>query len=123
MKNRWITTTYILAALILLAHCGSDTEKAPVAEKPITYSIVVSTNSFTGTLVLQNNGGDDLTINSTDPDFNQGGAFAFKKQLEDQKKYKVTVKSDPDATFCTVNDGEGTVDGQDVVSIRVICVS
>jgi len=66
------------------------------------------------TLILQNNGGDDLTVDSD-------GAFTFSTAIEYGSQYNVTVKTQPEGQTCTVENGTGTVGNADVTDIRVVC--
>jgi hypothetical protein len=69
-------------------------------------------------LVLQNNEGDDLTINGN-------GEFSFTYGLPDGSAYEVTVLTQPttpDQT-CIVTDGSGTLAGADVTGVAVDCVA
>jgi hypothetical protein len=81
-----------------------------------TYSVGGSVNGLLGSLSLQNNGADDLTL-STD------GPFAFASELDDGADYDVTVSNQPAGQTCTVNNGAGTVSGADVTDVSVDCVS
>ncbi len=67
-------------------------------------------------LLLQNNGGDDLSIQSD-------GQFQFPTALEDGSDYTVTVLGQPSlpAQSCTVESGQGTLNGADVVDVAVLC--
>ncbi|MBX3234076.1 MAG: hypothetical protein KIT84_06550 [Labilithrix sp.] len=69
-------------------------------------------------LVLQNNGGDDLSITT-------GGAFEFETQLAPNQPYDVTVKSQPEGPTqtCTVERGTGTAKGVDVTDVAVTCTT
>jgi hypothetical protein len=49
-----------------------------------TYTVGGSVSGLSGTLVLQNNGGDDLTITAD-------GDFTFNNALKDGEAYRVTV--------------------------------
>ena len=69
-------------------------------------------------VVLQNNGGDDLTLNAD-------GAFVFDTALADKSAYDVTVltqPTDPNQT-CTITNGSGTLAGDDVVDVGANCVT
>ena len=68
------------------------------------------------TLTLQNNASDDLTVNSD-------GSFTFATVLVDGSTYAVTVLSQPNARnqICTVNNGNGQLNGADVVDISINC--
>lgn len=69
-------------------------------------------------LVLQNNGGDDLSISSD-------GAFTFGTQLEEGDAYEITVLTQPNdpPQECDVSNGTGVVGTADVDDIEVNCVS
>ncbi len=68
-------------------------------------------------LVLQNNGGDDLSI-PTD------GEFSFDTALADGTDYEVTVLAHPSVPrqFCSVKQGSGTLAGSNVNNVDVLCV-
>ena len=70
-----------------------------------------------GTLVIENSGGDELTV-SVD------GPFAFETPLEDGAGYEVTIAEQPaePAQICTVSRGAGTVDGADVTDVVIACL-
>ncbi|MDH5394081.1 MAG: hypothetical protein OEY11_12905 [Gammaproteobacteria bacterium] len=83
------------------------------------YNITVMVSNLSGSnLVLQNNAGDNLSINSN-------GNFSFPTQLADNADYNVTVLSQPEAPFqyCSVTNGSGTVSGADVTDVIVDCRS
>ena len=68
-------------------------------------------------LVLQNNGGEDLTV-CTDC------AFTFTAAVANGAAYAVTVKTQPSspAQNCVVDgNGSGTVDGASVTDVAVVC--
>lgn len=67
-------------------------------------------------LVLQNNGGDDLTIAAD-------GAFIFAAAFENGSSYEVTILTQPASPnqICSVTDGSGTLTGADVDDVIVEC--
>jgi hypothetical protein len=67
-----------------------------------------------GTVVLQNNGGDDLTLTGD-------GTFTFETPLLDGSGYNVTIQTQPSGQDCSVANGSGTVSGDDVTGITVTC--
>jgi hypothetical protein len=67
-------------------------------------------------LVLQNNGGDNLAIESN-------GSFEFRTPLPQGASYNVTVASQPDEQSCVVSNGSGTVEAEDVDDVAVTCTS
>lgn len=81
-----------------------------------TYSIGGTITGVTGAIVLQNNSGNDLTLNSE-------GAFAFTTKLANGSDYSVTVLTHPDGQSCAVTNGSGKVSGSDISSVLVTCLS
>jgi hypothetical protein len=71
-------------------------------------------------LVLQNNGGDDLTIS---PSGGQNLTFAFATLIGTDSPYNVTVKSAPSSAVCTVVNGKGNSGAFNVTSVVVNCVT
>jgi hypothetical protein len=71
-----------------------------------------------GTVVLQNNGGDDLTINAN-------GSFAFRTPLASGSLYAVTVRTQPNSPSqtCTVTSDTGTVGNAAATDVRIACVT
>lgn len=104
---------------ILAASSNDDTlawyENAPPV--PLTYTIGGSVSGFTGTgLVLQNNGGDDLSIPAD-------GTFTFATVLDDLTGYSVTVLTQPVSPnqVCRVENGTGVLAGADISNVMVGC--
>ena len=79
-----------------------------------TYSVGGSVSGLSGTVVLQDNGGDDLTLSAN-------GAFSFATKLADGAAYNVTVKTNPSGQTCSVANGAGTIAGADVANVAVTC--
>jgi hypothetical protein len=95
------------AALALTACNGSDSEKK--------FSIGGTASGLTGTVVLQNNGRDDLTVSSN-------GAFSFRDKVGKGKTYAVTVRTQPAGQTCAVTNGSGTANA-DVTNVAVACTT
>jgi len=83
---------------------------------PDTYSIGGTVSGLSGTVVLQDNGGDDLAVSSDGP-------FAFSTLLEDGNAYDVTVESEPNDQTCTTSDATGSVATANVTNVTVTCTS
>jgi hypothetical protein len=73
-------------------------------------------SGLTGSAVLQDNGGDDLTLNAN-------GTFAFATPLGAGSPYDVTVATQPAGETCTVTNGGGSVGGSNVASVSVSCTA
>jgi len=69
------------------------------------------------TVVLQNNGGDDLSLTADGP-------FSFDTSVADGADYSVNVSTQPTDTnqYCNVIYGSGTVGSGNVSDIQVVCV-
>ena len=111
----------LLLTSVLAAGCGgggggsSSTTSPP---PPVTYTIGGSISGLTGTgLVLQDNGGDNLSpaANAT--------SFTFATALASGAAYAVTVKASPANQTCTVSNGSGTVAAANVTNVAVKCTT
>lgn len=69
-------------------------------------------------LTLRNNGGNDLAVTGNGP-------FTFSSQLLDLSAYAVTVKTQPvrPSQNCSLSNASGAVDGGNVVSVGLSCVT
>lgn len=67
-------------------------------------------------LVLQNNGSDNLTLSAN-------GSFQFAGSVASGDAYRVTILTQPTNQNCSVSNGSGTVNskGDDVNSVVVTC--
>ncbi len=93
---------------------GGGGDSGPVSRATYTVGGVVS--NLSGTLILQNNHGDDLELNGS-------GSFTFPTSLENGSSYSVTVRSHPSSPtqVCDVSDGSGSIHGASVSSISITC--
>jgi N-acetylneuraminic acid mutarotase len=93
-----IAALLVYATLVVLAGCGGTGASQP------NYTVGGSVTGLAAgdTLVLANNGGDDLTIT-------QSGGFAFATPLTPGSTYQVTVMTQPKGQSCTVTGGSGNV--------------
>ena len=93
-----------------------DVTSVVVTCTPQTFKIGGSVSGLSdGTLVLQDNGADDLSVTSD-------GTFTFATQVPHGRSYGVTVGGQPDGQQCTVTNGTGTVAAADVTNVAVSCV-
>ncbi len=102
----------------IVAGCGSSSSSSSAAAADTTpYNVggSVSTPLTTTGLVLRNNGGNDLTVNSGST------TFTFTTKVANGSAYAVTVYTQPYGQFCTVHNGSGTVAGAAVTSVAVSC--
>ncbi len=81
-----------------------------------TYSVGGTVSGLSGTIVLQNNGADNLTITTN-------SAFTFSTEVADTSPYSVTILSDPVLQNCSVSNASGTISGADVTNVSVTCAN
>jgi hypothetical protein len=112
------------AWLVLAAGCGGsgssgdDSPPAPPPPPPpplaVNHTVGGSVAGLSGTLVLEINGGDALTLGAD-------GAFTFSNALAAGSSYSVTVRTQPANQICTVSDGDGTIADAAVTNVAVTC--
>jgi hypothetical protein len=79
------------------------------------YTVGGTVSGLVGTgLVLQNNGGDDLSISSD-------GTFTFATALFDADTFHVTVLTPPSGQACSIVNASGTISGANVTDVTVTC--
>ncbi len=104
----------VLASLSLLAGCSSD------GNEPGRFTVggTVTGLAAGNTIVLRNNGIDNLTVNSD-------GAYAFPRTLTEGDAYAVTVLSPPTSPnqTCLIDNAEGPMPGGNVTYVAINCYS
>ncbi len=81
-----------------------------------TYTIGGTISGLSGTVVLQNNGGDNYSTSTN-------GTFVFATGLNNSASYAVTVSTQPTGQNCTVGNGSGTVSSANITSVTVSCIT
>lgn len=93
----------------------SDSGDNPSSPEIQRYNVGGTISGLTGVgLVLQNEGNDDLSIDSN-------GEFEFATALGDGSSYDVTVHTHPSGQICEVENGGGVIDGADINTVEVEC--
>ena len=95
-------------------HCGTTPATDTTPPAAATYSIGGTISGLSGTVVLQNNTGDDLTLTAD-------GNFTFLTAVADGAGYEVAVKTQPDGLTCSIASSTGTVSGANVINVSVVC--
>ncbi len=80
------------------------------------FSVGGTVTGLAGTVVLRNNGGDDLTLTGNGP-------FAFPTRMAGGASYVVTVRTQPAGQTCAVTGGTGTMAAADVTGITIACAN
>jgi hypothetical protein len=81
-----------------------------------SYTVGGSVTGLTGTVVLQNNGTDDLSLAAN-------GGFTFATALANGASYNVTVATQPVDQSCTVTSGSNTINGANITDVAVTCTT
>jgi hypothetical protein len=81
-----------------------------------TYTIGGTVSGLGGSVVLQDNGGDNLSVTANGP-------FTFVTQLASGAAYSVTVRTNPFGQTCTVTNASGSVAAANVTNISVACTT
>lgn len=103
----------VVALAIGLSGCGGSTPSTTSITIPLTYSIGGSIAGLSGTIVLQNNGGDDLSLSTNGP-------FTFNVTVQPNSAYDVTIETQPVNQLCSVSNGSGTA-GAAVTNVSITC--
>jgi len=98
---------------------GSGTATADVTTVQITcttttFTVGGTVSGLTGTVVLQDNGGDNLSVSAN-------GGFTFATPVASGAAYAVTVLTQPAGQTCYVNNGGGNVGKGNVTGVIVTC--
>ncbi len=111
--RRFSSFTLPAIALFAVAGCGSGNSTPP---SHATYTIGGTISGLTGTgLVLQDNGGDNLTVSAN------ATSFTFATAVASGGAYNVSVFTQPSGQVCTVTSGGGTATGN-VTNVNLACV-
>lgn len=115
MKTSKLFLSFLLLFITLgLAACSGGGGGGGGGGGVLTYTVGGTVSGLSGTVVLQNNGGDDLSISAD-------GAFTFATRLNDGSAYAVTVATQPSGQSCSVSNGTGTISGASVTNVQVAC--
>ena len=99
-KDCWYLLSLLLLTIAIAASCGGGGGGGGGT----TYTVGGTVNGLSGIVVLQNNGGDDLTITAN-------GSFTFAIPIANGSSYNVMVKTQPSGQTCSVANSTGTVSG------------
>ena len=117
-KHSAILTVFF--ALVFFAGCAPEEEEK--SSQTVSYSVGGSISGLdNGTVVIQNNGSDDLVV--YEPGSSSSTiSFNFPTKIPSGNAFNVTVLVQPLAQTCTVNNGNGTVSGA-ISNVSIICSS
>src|SRR5216683_1171263 len=104
----------LASALLALSACGRGVGGGGGTDPASSFAIGGTILGLSGTVVLQDNGGDDLTISAN-------GGFTFATLVATGSPYSVTVLTQPARQTCTVANGAGTMAGTNITNVTVSC--
>jgi hypothetical protein len=107
---RLIKSGLFAGGLAVLSACGGG---GAAGTALATFTIGGTVTGLTGSVVLQNNGGDNLTRTAD-------GDFTFGAALTSGTTYNITVLTQPVAQTCSINNGIGTATAN-VNNVSVQC--
>jgi hypothetical protein len=81
-----------------------------------THTVGGTISNLSGTIVLQNNTGDNKSISTN-------GSFTFSTPISNLSNYFVTILTQPTNQTCTVSNGSGTVYSANVTNITINCTT
>ncbi len=113
MKARLLA---VLTAGMVVSHCGGSTSVTPTPTPASTYTVGVTVTGLSGTVVLQDNGVDELSPTAD-------GSFTFTTALANSATYAVTILTQPTGQTCTLANASGTIASANVTNVTVTCVS
>jgi hypothetical protein len=105
---------YSNIAEIMAGTFPGDASSHPASASSYTVGGSVSGLASGRTVVLQNNGGGNLSQSAN-------GSFTFATALSSGAAYSVAVLTQPTGQTCSVTNGSGTISGANVTSVSVVC--
>jgi len=96
----------VICTVFMLNACGGGEEGS--------FSIGGTVEGLSGSLILQNNGGDDFATT-------ENGEFEFSKTLSNTMSYSASILSKPATQDCTISNASGAVNSTAVTNILVSC--
>jgi hypothetical protein len=79
------------------------------------YTIGGNVVGLTGSLLLQNNNSDNLSVNAN-------GSFTFSTAISNGSGYEVSIYTQPAGQFCSLTNNSGTVNSSNVSSVSISCI-
>jgi len=77
-----------------------------------SYNVSGTVSGLTGSVVLQNNGADNLTVSN--------GSFSFTNKINKGSAYNVTVKTQPSPFICSAASNRGLA-SDNMSSVSIVC--
>jgi N-acetylneuraminic acid mutarotase len=95
---------------------AANISNVAVTCSPTTYTVGGTVSGLTGTVVLQDNAADNLSVTTN-------GSFVFNTPVASGSGYAVTVLTLPAGQTCAVSNATGSVAAANVTSVTVTCTT
>ena len=109
----WWALFFLLFSTVFWGCGGDEVAGDQASDDAFSVGGMVSGLEAEG-MVLQNNGGDDLTVD-------EDGEFSFSTPLERGEEYEVTILEAPSDHQCLTSNASGTIARSNITDIRVVC--
>ena len=106
----------VFVCLLITGCGGAGTGGGSKGGPASSYTIGGSISGLAGPVVLQDMGGDNLTISAD-------GKFTFAVPINNGNLYNVTVLTQPTGQTCSISSGSGIVSGNTVANVAIFCSS
>ncbi len=93
---------------------GSNITNVAISCVTNKYSIGGEATGLSGTVVLQNNSRDNLSVSAN-------GSFTFATSIDDLGSYAASILTQPENQICSISNGSGTLAGTAVTNIALTC--
>ena len=93
---------------------GADITNVQLTCATNAYTVGGTVSGLSGTVVLQNNGADNLALTGN-------GSFTFATPVAEGGTYNATVLTQPATQTCAVTNGSGTVGGANITNVGLTC--
>lgn len=103
------------ACVVTMSESTAITATFNAAAQIATHHVGGTIAGLAGTVVLQNNGTNDLSIASN-------GGFTFSNPIDVSAAYHVTILAQPATQTCSIATGSGIMGSADVTDVAVTCV-
>ncbi len=115
----WFSLVFITA--LALAGCSGGGGGTPAAndaggDSVNSYTVGGSVTGLSGAVLLQNSGGDDLSVSSD-------GSFTFATPVNAGAAYAVTILIQPEGQTCTVSESTGVIASGNISNVVVTCAA
>jgi sugar lactone lactonase YvrE len=115
--SRFNLISLLVFVSLLMTGCGGAGSGGGSKGGPASsYTIGGTISGLAGPVVLQDMGGDNLTIPAD-------GKFTFAIPINNGNLYNVTVLTQPSGQTCSISSGSGIVSGNTVANVAIFCSS